>query len=130
MKTTPLPEILKQITPLPYKTATGEDWDGATIFHGEAYPVGARVVATCEGCDIPGMSGEQGADQAKASAAYLAHAANVLPGLVEALREAIVALDMDDNFGDDIDARHAAEEKAFLVCSSALALAANVPVNS
>ena len=119
MKTTPLPEILKQITPLPLKVAKG-DSGGKT---NKLLFSGSKVVADCENHMMEPATQE-------ASAAYLTHAANVLPGLVEALRKAIVALDMDDNFGDDIDARHAAEERAFLACSSALTLATSVPVNS
>lgn len=42
------------------------------------------------------------------------------PDLLEACQEAIIALDMDDKFGDDIDARHDAEENAFLLLKSAV----------
>lgn len=45
--------------------------------------------------------------------------------LLAALEKCIVALDMDDRFGDDIDARHAAEESAFYAAREAIAKAKN-----
>lgn len=42
------------------------------------------------------------------------------PDLLEAAIEAIRALDMDDEFGDDIDARHSAEENAYHLLLSAI----------
>jgi hypothetical protein len=56
--------------------ATGEDWDGAHVTdkHG-------RIVADCQGCDIPGACGEVGTDEAKANARLIAAAPEMLAAL-------------------------------------------------
>jgi hypothetical protein len=58
--------------------ATGEDWDGAHVTdkHG-------RIVADCQGCDIPGACGEVGTDEAKANARLIAAAPEMLAALEE-----------------------------------------------
>jgi hypothetical protein len=58
--------------------ATGEDWDGAHVTdkHG-------RIVADCQGCDIPGACGEVGTDEAKANARLIAAAPDMLAALEE-----------------------------------------------
>ncbi len=55
----------------PWMHATGGDWDGAHITdkHG-------RIVADCQGCDIPGACGE-----AKANARLIAAAPDMLAAL-------------------------------------------------
>ena len=60
----------------PWMYATGEDWDGAHITdkHG-------RIVADCQGCDMPGASGEVGTDEAKANARLIAAAPDLLAAL-------------------------------------------------
>jgi hypothetical protein len=60
----------------PWIYTTDEDWDGAHIMdkHG-------RIVADCQGCDIPGACGEVGTDEAKANARLISAA----PDLLEAL---------------------------------------------
>jgi hypothetical protein len=56
--------------------ATGEDWDGAHVTdkHG-------RIVADCQGCDIPGACGEVGTDEAWANARLIAAAPDLLVAL-------------------------------------------------
>jgi hypothetical protein len=56
--------------------ATGEDWDGAHVTdkHG-------RIVADCQGCDIPGACGEVGTDEAWANARLIAAAPEMLEAL-------------------------------------------------
>lgn len=120
MKTTPLPEILKQITPLPLKVAQGDN-GGKT---NKLLFSGSKVVADCENHMM------EPATQA-ANAAYLTHAANVLPGLVEALREChemlCVAMGADENpFG----IHHNQATDAISQAEVALSIATNVPVNS
>lgn len=113
MKTIPLPEILKQITPLPLKVAQGDN-GGKTnklIFYG------SKVVADCENHMMEPATQE-------ANAAYLTHAANVLPGLVAALRE-VVDFATDDR-GGDLPITDPMIKRAL----KALSLATNVPVNS
>jgi hypothetical protein len=60
----------------PWMYATGEDWDGAHVTdkHG-------RIVADCQGCDIPGACGEVGTDEAKANARLIAAAPEMLAAL-------------------------------------------------
>ena len=48
-----------------------------------------------------------------------------LPELLKAAKAAVIALDMDDKFGDDIDARHTAEQDAFHLLHSAIAKSAS-----
>jgi hypothetical protein len=64
---------------------TQDDWDGAHVAdkHG-------RIIAECQGCDIPGAHGEVGTDEAKANARLIAAA----PEMLEALK-AIVVLAKD-----------------------------------
>ena len=67
----------------PWYPVTGEDWDGAHVTdkHG-------RIVADCQGCDIPGACGEVGTDEAKANARLIAAA----PDLLAALESILVGL--------------------------------------
>ncbi len=58
-------------------------------------------------------------DEARANAVLISAA----PEMLEALQQALVALDMDDAFGADIDARHVAEEDAYHLLTSAIAKA-------
>lgn len=53
-----------------------KDWDGAHVIdkHG-------RIVAECQGCDIPGAHGEVGTDEAKANARLIAAAPEMLAAL-------------------------------------------------
>ena len=61
----------------PWKVVTGEDWDGATVQN----PNG-RIVACCDGCDIPGATKEPTTEEAKANARLIASA----PDMLDALR--------------------------------------------
>jgi hypothetical protein len=56
--------------------ATGEDWDGAHVTDKNG-----RIVADCQGCDMPGASGEVGTDEAKANARLIAAAPEMLEAL-------------------------------------------------
>lgn len=106
MKTIPLPEILKQITPLPLKV----DRAGVNII--DPREKSEYVLAYCKGSTLA---------EVQSNAAYLTHAANVLPGLVEAL-EALLAV-TDEPALDELENRQA-------IARRALSLATNVPVNS
>lgn len=55
---------------------TQDDWDGAHVAdqHG-------RIIAECQGCDIPGAYGEVGTDEAKANARLIASAPEMLAAL-------------------------------------------------
>jgi hypothetical protein len=72
--------------------ATGEDWDGAHVTdkHG-------RIVADCQGCDIPGACGEVGTDEAKANARLIAAA----PEMLEALREMLSMFGDHEQYDED-----------------------------
>lgn len=61
----------------PWQSVTAEDWDGATI-----QTQGGRIVACCDGCDIPGATREPTTEEAKANARLIAAA----PELLDALR--------------------------------------------
>lgn len=61
----------------PWQAVTAEDWDGATV-----QTQGGRIVACCDGCDIPGATMEPTTEEAKANA-YLIAAA---PCMLDALR--------------------------------------------
>ena len=60
----------------PWTTVTGEDWDGATV-----QTLGGRVVAYCDGCDIPGATKEPTTEEAKANARLIATAPEMLEAL-------------------------------------------------
>jgi len=63
-------------TPEPWTCAEMNDWDGAHVIdkHG-------RIIADCQGCDIPGAHGEVGTDEAKANARLIAAAPELLAAL-------------------------------------------------
>ena len=65
-------------TPDPWIVVTDEDWAGATVK--DAY---GRIVAVCEGCDIPGTPGEVSIAEAKANAERIA----AIPELRRALEK-------------------------------------------
>lgn len=65
----------------PWSVATDEDWDGATVYAGKSYPAHARVVAVCEGSDIPGQWGECRTEEAKANARLIASAPDLMAAL-------------------------------------------------
>jgi hypothetical protein len=65
-------------TPGPWAYATGEDWDGAHVTDKNG-----RIVADCQGCDMPGASGEVGTDEAMANARLIAAAPEMLAALEE-----------------------------------------------
>ncbi len=109
MKTTPLPEILKQITPLPLKV----DRAGVNLI--DPREKTEYVLAYCKGSTLA---------EVQSNAAYLAHAANVLPGLVASLRE-LVEFATDDR-GGDLPITDPMIKRA----RQALSIATNVPVNS
>ena len=62
----------------PWTHATSDDWDGAYVTdkHG-------RVIADCQGWDIPGASCEVETDEAKANARLIAAAPEMLAALEE-----------------------------------------------
>ena len=64
----------------PWTCAEQDDWDGAHIIdkHG-------RIIADCQGCDIPGTYGEVGTDEAKANAYLIAAAPELLAVCVRLL---------------------------------------------
>jgi hypothetical protein len=64
----------------PWTCAEQNDWDGAHII--DKY---GRIVADCQGCDIPGAHGEVGTDEAKANAYLLAAAPDLLAACKAAL---------------------------------------------
>jgi hypothetical protein len=64
----------------PWMYATGEDWDGAHVTDKNG-----RIVADCQGCDMPGASGEVGTDEAKANARLIAAAPEMLAALIASL---------------------------------------------
>jgi len=66
----------------PWTCAEQNDWDGANII--DKY---GRIVADCQGCDIPGAHGEVGTDEAKANAYLLAAAPDLLDALKTCLSE-------------------------------------------
>ena len=119
MKTTPLDEALKQITPLPYRVSSHDAL--RYTFHIDAGPAGydRKRVAI--------VTGDCKRDGSEANAAYLAHAANVLPGLVELLELAANQAVTLANLVEDERSLYKADEAAF---RQALATATNVPVNS
>lgn len=105
MKTTPLSAVLKQITPLPYRVSSHDALKD--VRHIDAGPAGyERTTAAI-------LSGKASGPDA----AYLTHAANVLPGLVEALAPFL----MGTNYLTDAD---------FDRARAALSDAINVTVNS
>jgi hypothetical protein len=121
MKTTPLNEILKQITPLPWVADSIGIW-----------PVDTSRGWTVADCSHAALDPEyQVRPEQSANAAYLTHAANVLPGLVEALRECremlAVAMNAEENpFG----IHHNQATDAISLAEITLATATNVPTNS
>ena len=60
-------------TPSPWHFETAEDWDGATV-----YDSTSRIVAACDGCDIPGTGGEVSTNEAKANARLIAASPDLL----------------------------------------------------
>ncbi len=118
MKTTPLNEVLKQITPLPYRVdGTHEVADITTPSpapHKVLRSDSERWVALAEALDAEGVY----------TAAYLTHAANVLPGLVELLELAANQAVTLANLVEDERSLYKADEAAF---RQALATATNVP---
>lgn len=118
MKLSPLDEILKQITPLPYQANEAVGMGGCAEPAVHIVAEGSPVVATCKARRV--LEGPY-----KTNAAYLAHAANVLPELVEALQAATLAM-MEKAPGED--ERQTSERRAaYLLCTKALSLATNVP---
>lgn len=119
MKTTPLPEILKQITPLPWKHHLGRG--ASPRFHIQS-TAGQQIASTTEVSSHPQAREENAAREAQA--AYLTHAANVLPGLVEAAGDIITHLNTPQS------ARLTNMAELLESLRQALSLATNVPVNS
>lgn len=60
----------------PWAMVTEDDCQGAVVR--DLY---GRIVADCEGCDIPGTSGEVGVDEAKANATLITAAPDLLATL-------------------------------------------------
>ena len=60
----------------PWQAVTGDDWDGATV-----QTQGGRIVACCDGCDIPGATMEPTTEEAKANARLIAAAPEMLNAL-------------------------------------------------
>jgi len=95
----------------PWVYTTGEDWDGAHIMdkHG-------RIVADCQGCDIPGACGEVGTDEARANARLISAAPDLLDALEDAeflLRKAgNIPGPMQDSFKRSANDARAAIAKA------------------
>ncbi len=123
MKTTPLPEILKAAN-------LGNLY--ADLAHSiinpppvGIEPQGRDLVAIVLDCNL-------GHERAAAAAALLAHAANVLPGLVEALRDVPDTLETlaDDSEEAGWPARARNARKLAGSLRKALSLATNVPTNS
>jgi len=83
----------------PWQYVTGEDWDGATV-----QTQGGRIIACCDGCDIPGATKEPTTDEAKANARLIAAA----PEMLEALRE----LCADTYLADPINADRMSKARA------------------
>lgn len=130
MKTQPLGEILKQITPLPYlvKFAPPQFKHKMNL----ETKMGDRIALVDEGSflDIGPHSASQGGNRAEASAAYLAHAANLLPELVEALR-ACSELFKRQTDGGSFDASCIHPDEINATCDfveAALAKATAVPI--
>ena len=69
----------------PWTCAEQNDWDGAHIIdkHG-------RIVADCQGCDIPGSHGEVSTDEAKANARLISAAPELLAALNESLEYVVL----------------------------------------
>jgi hypothetical protein len=61
----------------PWHFETAEDWDGATV-----YDSTSRIVAACDGCDIPGTGGEVSTNEAKANARLIAASPDLLSALI------------------------------------------------
>jgi hypothetical protein len=98
MNTKPLDEILKQITPLPYRAELKTIYEAAEPF---------REIGSADWSE---------AANPIASIAYITHAANVLPGLVETLRWIAKEQGTDANGMRE-------------VATAALATATNVPTS-
>ena len=117
MKTTPLPEILKQITPLPLKV----DRAGVNLI--DPREKTEYVLAYCKGSTLA---------EVQSNAAYLAHAANVLPGLVKRMEKAENLL---RRASEDLRAARMTGTPCYLEIEAdeirhAITLATSVPVNS
>jgi len=65
----------------PWSCVHDNDWDGAHVIDKSG-----RIVADCQGCDIPGTHGEVGTDDAKANARLIAAAPELLAALEAFLR--------------------------------------------
>lgn len=72
----------------PWQYVTGDDWDGATV-----QTINGRIVACCDGCDIPGATKEPTTEEAKANARLIAAA----PEMLDALRRLTHPMASDDD---------------------------------
>ena len=72
----------------PWQAVTAEDWDGATV-----QTQSGRIVACCDGCDIPGSTMEPTTEEAKANARLISAA----PEMLDALRRLTHPMASDDD---------------------------------
>ena len=99
-------------------TAYTEDAQALEALHAHAVSVGYEGVA-----DYDAIAEWQDAEYTGIDTFYVCEQEiniSALSRAYTALQDCITALDMDDAFGDDIDARHSAEEDAFCAAKAAL----------